>query len=392
MSNNQQPDRDDQDRVELQRAYRAAGAQDEPPPALDDAIRAAARRAVQAGPQGSKANKAGKPGFLRRYQFPLAAAATVLLSTSLLLVVMQDQPAVLKSPQAEPAAAPILPLTIQEKKMAPEPMPPTAPASGSSQVAKVEIKPAETLIVPVPEVSMSKPAVPLAADIRAKNAANEMAAQRARESRREIAETAPGSNSDIAVQSRARSDTPPPPASPAAAAAAPAYAPPAEVIIAAPGKPQVKSELAKADNADKNDKTVASKDAAERIIVTGSNISNRDKLNLFEEAKPAPAAAPAAQGAVVTAPPAAASAPAPVAARMAVAPPVYAAPKAVTIAPQASAPAAPPPVEAPGPWIKRMQELRDAGKLKELRAELERFKKAHPDVVLPKSLTELPPE
>jgi hypothetical protein len=48
--------------------------------------------------------------------------------------------------------------------------------------------------------------------------------------------------------------------------------------------------------------------------------------------------------------------------------------------------------ENPGPWLKRLLELREQGKLKELREELVRFRKAHPDVVLPKALTEMPSE
>ena len=48
--------------------------------------------------------------------------------------------------------------------------------------------------------------------------------------------------------------------------------------------------------------------------------------------------------------------------------------------------------ESPGPWLKRLLELREQGRLKELREELVRFRKIHPDVALPKSLTELPAE
>ena len=43
----------------------------------------------------------------------------------------------------------------------------------------------------------------------------------------------------------------------------------------------------------------------------------------------------------------------------------------------------------PGPWLKRLMELREQNKLKELRAELVRFQNAHPNVVLPKVLTEV---
>ena len=48
--------------------------------------------------------------------------------------------------------------------------------------------------------------------------------------------------------------------------------------------------------------------------------------------------------------------------------------------------------ESAGPWLKRMLNLHAQGKLKELREELARFKKAYPDVALPKSLSELSSE
>ena len=46
--------------------------------------------------------------------------------------------------------------------------------------------------------------------------------------------------------------------------------------------------------------------------------------------------------------------------------------------------------KAAGPWLKRMLVLREQNRLKELHEEIARFKKYHPDVVLPKALTSLP--
>jgi hypothetical protein len=59
-------------------AWRAAS-REEPPAALDDAILAAARREVRAGPQSAKENAAAVPSALRpeRWWAPLAAAATI---------------------------------------------------------------------------------------------------------------------------------------------------------------------------------------------------------------------------------------------------------------------------------------------------------------------------
>ena len=62
----------------LDAAWRAAS-NEEPPAALDDAIRAAARREVNAGPQLSEARVTPVPHALRpeRWWMPLAAAATI---------------------------------------------------------------------------------------------------------------------------------------------------------------------------------------------------------------------------------------------------------------------------------------------------------------------------
>ena len=46
----------------------------------------------------------------------------------------------------------------------------------------------------------------------------------------------------------------------------------------------------------------------------------------------------------------------------------------------------------PGPWLKRLHELQEQKKWKELREELAQFQKAHPSVMLPKTLVSLPAE
>jgi hypothetical protein len=72
------PDPHDLRDARLDAAWRAAS-NEEPPAALDDAIRAAARREVNAGPQRSDAPAASVPQALRpeRWWMPLAAAATI---------------------------------------------------------------------------------------------------------------------------------------------------------------------------------------------------------------------------------------------------------------------------------------------------------------------------
>lgn len=79
----------------VQSAYREASRtapHDEPSATLDGAIRAAARRAVAAKPQA--------PGKIRyqRWGAPLAAAATVLLTASVIFVTMNEHPESITAP------------------------------------------------------------------------------------------------------------------------------------------------------------------------------------------------------------------------------------------------------------------------------------------------------
>ena len=77
----------------ISRAYRDMPG-DEPPPALNDAIRAAARRAVRA-----------RPGFARRWQLPISIAAVLVLAVGVALQVEREQPAV-NDGASMPAASP----------------------------------------------------------------------------------------------------------------------------------------------------------------------------------------------------------------------------------------------------------------------------------------------
>jgi hypothetical protein len=78
--------------------YRAAP-RDGPPPALDDAIRAAARRAVSSRPRLTSV------GFgLRSWGIPLSIAAVVVLSASLVIVMREEAPELTESPRADDSA------------------------------------------------------------------------------------------------------------------------------------------------------------------------------------------------------------------------------------------------------------------------------------------------
>lgn len=92
-ANNPQQERD----AQLAAAYRA-GAEALPPPALDDAIRAAARRAVGARPQAAGA------GPLRRWQMPLSMAAVLVLCVSLVAVMRDEGGALTEAPRADAPA------------------------------------------------------------------------------------------------------------------------------------------------------------------------------------------------------------------------------------------------------------------------------------------------
>jgi len=79
-------DRDDLHDARVDGAWRAAS-REEPPPSLDDAIRAAARREIGARPHRVDSERAAGPGSLRpqRWWWPLAAAATIAAMTAGLL-------------------------------------------------------------------------------------------------------------------------------------------------------------------------------------------------------------------------------------------------------------------------------------------------------------------
>ena len=77
--------------------YRAA-AQNEPPEALDDAIRAAARRAVSSKPRLTV------PRFRRSWGVPISVAAVIVLSVSMVAVMREETPEILEPPRADAPA------------------------------------------------------------------------------------------------------------------------------------------------------------------------------------------------------------------------------------------------------------------------------------------------
>ncbi len=82
--------------AELTALYRAAPAE-EPPAALDDAIRAAARREVRAGPASADATR-------RRWHVPVSIAAVVVLSFTVVTLMKEEAPEFAQAP-APPATS-----------------------------------------------------------------------------------------------------------------------------------------------------------------------------------------------------------------------------------------------------------------------------------------------
>lgn len=153
------PQRDDLPRGRaLDAAWRAAS-RDEPAPALDAAILAAARRAVVAGPQ--LVREATRP---QRPWWPLAAAASIGAVAFGILQLLGPENAV--APGAERAVvtdvprasvAPAAPMEARERRDAPSAMKDSAPSpsrasEAASNTAKVlrQQAPAETRQVPAP--------------------------------------------------------------------------------------------------------------------------------------------------------------------------------------------------------------------------------------------------
>lgn len=134
------PERD----ARLAAVYRT-GAQQQPPEGLDDTIRAAARRAVAAGPRRNADR-------LRRWSVPLSLAAVVLLSVT--LVTMMREEGVDRLMPGEPPSR-IQPPVAAVDGPAQVPAQPAAPAPATP--ARQAAAPVAELQRPVPRAEMSAP-------------------------------------------------------------------------------------------------------------------------------------------------------------------------------------------------------------------------------------------
>jgi len=176
----------------LEKAYRA-GAHEEPPAHLDAAIRAAARRAVGAGPVGAMR--------FRNWSVPLSLAAVVVLSVTVVTMMRDeggDRWEAPSSPAMTEKTAPLLPEAVPElggnrladrldQAIPAEPQQ-SATLPGASRPAPARVAP-EPALPPAAEMAQRarKSAAP-----RAKIAADEVArAEEDKEARRERMQSAP---------------------------------------------------------------------------------------------------------------------------------------------------------------------------------------------------------
>ena len=154
-------------------AWRAAS-NEEPPTALDDAIRAAARRDVKAGPQPSGAPITSVPQSLRpeRWWMPLAAAATIgAIAIGILQIANPDKviaPAHDKAIVSDMPAASSTPSSTTQTVPTPAPPPPAIVDDTRNRVAAPT--PAQVPAVPAP-----RPAPALRKDTASKAASEEQA-------------------------------------------------------------------------------------------------------------------------------------------------------------------------------------------------------------------------
>lgn len=380
----------------VSRAYRDARDQEgvSPPDTLDDAIRAAARRAVHAGPQPIGKN------WLRRWTPPLAVAAVVVLSVSVVFVAVEERP--------ELAPAPVQEITLARSADAP------TTSHNASGPGVISAKEKTTLARDL--AARSTPREPLRTQILDQTEAKGRVAipppevQISRQTIKPVKKEERGAvEKDRAVQLAGGQPL-----------ASPAYSPRPAPVISAPAAPATPAlppaPFPASDAAVRNETRsdvhagapVAAAPQAKRLAentALASAASSRDAI----DAAPKPAIAN--------------TIPAPTAAAAAAAPAAQGAVARSSLSKQLAA-AAPPHAETsiqlrdktdvtaqaghralgkeelspadarvqdirPGPWLKRLMELREQNKLKELRAELVRFQNAHPNVVLPKVLTEV---
>ncbi len=361
MSETPRTDRDEQ----LSALYRAASPE-APPLVIDEAIRAAARRAVGARPQPAGAS------FVRKWQMPLSIAAVLVLCVSLITVMRDegseltqvpraDVPAPARVREANENALPKIELAEEATRskslgLKPPAVRSDAPVSGAD---------AYKLVPPVASSGIRSPsadqlqeakrdAVPAVVDTPARRAAPSAFVEKT-----EVA----GVAANVA-RDNARRDAAPPagPAQPGALADARGRT--AEYAAApAAGGQAARQQAATADRVERDAGRAATPEAPPVAKPAAPPVAIR--VEPIAQAVPAPAVASAVQKNAV---PAEAARP----------PEKSAKESADGLALMAQLP--------PEKWLARIDELRTQGRVDEARAGLAEFRKRYPDYVLPPAL------
>jgi hypothetical protein len=402
----ERPDNDGTRDAQLTAAYREA-AQDMPPPALDAAILAAARREVGAGPRPA--------GFsFRAWRGPLSVAAVVVLSVSLVMLMREEAPELVAPPRADdpaaeaklaaPAEADSNEVPRERRSLSEEHTPKSLGLKPSHSMPQTGLRPPDFREHAAP-TSKDKAAGRLEADAGAaaafakrRDAVTEGVDARAKKNIAGAPEPQRQAAKTDTVGGFAQSPPPPAPR----AAEAPAQKP----------APEIGNVMGKVLDRDRSKAETRartqSRDAPAKQMADAAPT----------EAKPAPP--PAAKPPLTPSPPAQTpfpnSAPAQLSHAEPTSPPMAQPAPKPTARPEAKPAFAPPPPSVqpmakpesrenapaaaadslsklerkaelpPDKWLERIEELRKQGKLEEARATLAEFRKRYPDYRLPDTL------
>ena len=343
----------DRELAMVSRAYRGVDdGTDGPPAALDDAIRAAARRAVKSGP------RATDKSWVSRWSVPLSAAALVVLTTSVGFLALEERPEL----------APPLPSDMLAQK---EPSTKAANAPQSAPRTPPSVA-AQAPAAPPPTRALEKKLLTEERNVVARDQVAQVQKPMPERNRNEA--TVVAQNRVLAEESRRETAA----NGPAVAAATP---------VAKEATGFVADPLAAGAVAANKDTAAPSATLAKRDSVQDDGRSLGLQASAGATARAD--AAPPAQ-VVKTQAKAAAPALATIASRTATAPPVYAPPvpaaQSVYSAPVAPAKLADKPNEPAEVWIKRILELKKHGKAGEFEDEFAKFRKQYPNFKLPDDL------
>jgi hypothetical protein len=323
----------DRDLALTSRAYKNAESE-LPPTAMDDAIRAAARRAVKSQPH------AIHKSWISRWSTPISAAALIVLTVSVGLIAIDEQP----------DQAPALLKEVARPKLSTPPAAPSIPAPAATpRPASESTSPAAAVVLdsPQPARAAEKKA---RLDLQSAAPRDQIAESTKPESDQRRNEVGLAASGNLLAKDADRAVASPP------------------VAPFVPAPPPAKLAVRQDDT---NQSAAAETTKREMPRAVGAAIASRPEVSepmLQKKSVAASAPAPASM------PPRFASAGA-----RSVAPPVYAPPAApLSLADKLS--------ESPEVWMKRILELKRLERTREFEEELAKFRKRYPDFALPQEL------